>query len=94
MTVHIHAPAGYHYRCVRRCRRCKVRRRHIVTLYAYYGPTVICCHCGAYSNDGELRRARRYDTNTARLARQTWPTLQTRHEAIAALCTDQFGETA
>lgn len=94
MLLHVHRPAEYRYRGVRRCRRCRVRRRHVVTLYAYYGPIVICCHCGAYSNDGELRRARRYDARTAQLARQTWPLLPTRREAIADLWADHFNERA
>lgn len=91
-AIHIHRPAEYRYRCIRRCRRCRASRRHVVTLYAYYGPIVYCCHCGAFTNDGELRRARRYDANLARIARQTWPLLPPRHVAIDALWADHLNE--
>lgn len=83
MSVHIHAPDGFTFRGVARCRRCRVRRRQVVTIYMYYGPIIRCCHCGAYVNDGELKPPRKLDANTARLAAQTWPTLPNGDEALA-----------
>lgn len=94
--VHIHAPEGFTFRAVKRCRRCRVRRRMVITWYEWYGPIVRCCTCGAYVNDGELKpRRKTIDPNVARLAAQTWPTLPNRADALRWLYRQlDLGKTA
>lgn len=74
-TAHICTPSEFTFRAIGRCRRCRARRRLIVTLFMWYGPIVRCCHCGAYVNDGYLKPPRKHDAQTAQPLRQTWPTL-------------------
>ena len=98
MSLHIHAPAGVTVRMVRRCRRCRVRRRLVVTFYEWYGPEVTCCHCGAHTSDGWLRPARARDARAAAEAAALWPTLPSTQRArcaepIARSYADEHNET-
>ena len=75
MTVHINRPSSFTWATTQRCRRCKQHTNAVVTSYLWYGPTVTYCECGAYVNDGELRRKRKNDTAGAKWATAVWPTL-------------------
>lgn len=62
--THIHSPQSWTGRSVQHCRRCKRKRRHVVTFYEWYEPRATCCTCGSVPygvKDDE--------------ARQLWPTL-------------------
>lgn len=39
------SPRGIRYRAVLPCRKCKRRRRCLVTLFTWYDPDVQCCTC-------------------------------------------------
>ena len=80
MTFHINQPSSFTWAWTRRCRRCKTLTNHVVTSYIWYGPTTTCCQCGAYVNDGVLRRKRKGDTKGAAWATAVWPTLPRRTE--------------
>lgn len=67
--VHVHAPTGIDTVRELTCRRCKRPRRHLVTLFVWYGPMTTCLACGAFRNDGVLRRARASDGVTKARAR-------------------------
>jgi hypothetical protein len=36
------APRAFTYRAILRCRRCKRRTRHLVSLFVWYEPTIRC----------------------------------------------------
>lgn len=83
--IHVHRPNEWTYRAVQRCQRCKVVRRHLVTIYVWYGPEVTCLGCGARRSDGVLLSARRRDAERAARARTEWLHALTRAEALGAL---------
>jgi len=39
------SPRGIRYRAILYCRKCKRRRRSLVTLFVWYEPEVECCTC-------------------------------------------------
>lgn len=83
MTVRIHAPASFVWHEARRCVRCKADAEHVITSYAWYGPITTCTACGAYRNDGELRRSRLSDPSEAAAARARLATSGTRADCQA-----------
>lgn len=81
--IHVCARSGTTVQKVRRCRQCRARRRHVVTYYEWYGPEVVCCHCGARTSAGFLRRARARDAKVAAAAAALWASLPGTKQAIA-----------
>jgi hypothetical protein len=80
--VHICRPGIFRWRAVGRCRRCRTRRRLVVTSFVRYGPEVVCCTCGAHVSDGWLRRATTRDSSIAALCRDAWATLPNRSALV------------
>jgi hypothetical protein len=54
MNVIVCRARRYTIRRILRCITCKTRRRMLVHDEAWYGLTLVCCHCGDRWQDGEL----------------------------------------
>lgn len=83
------SPRGLRYRAVRYCSVCKARRRFLVTIFAWYGPEVVCCFCTTRWSDGwrrpRSRSAKVRDTDRRKLS-VLWRSETTTHdEAMQAL---------
>lgn len=83
------SPHGNRFRAVRYCPVCKQRRRHLVTLFMWYGAEVVCCHCTTGWSDGYPRsrsRSQRVITRTRRDLNAKWQAeTTTKDDAMAAL---------
>lgn len=88
-VVHINAPASVRARIVKRCTACRRRRRHVVSLYQWYGPMVTCCACGFSVNDGNVERlSKKRRAERARWAREWWPRAMRWDDAVRAVSAD------
>lgn len=67
--IHINRPSSFTWHAEMKCRRCRLVVEHIITSFVWYGPITTCTNCGAYINDGHLRRKTKRDAYRAMEAR-------------------------
>ena len=53
MTLHVCAPSGFHWRTLRHCPTCDLRRWMLVSEYVWYGADLTCLTCGDRWQSGE-----------------------------------------
>jgi hypothetical protein len=76
-TITVCSPRGIRYRAIRYCRKCKRRRRSLVTLFDWYDPGVECCTC---RKSGAKWREERTTRKQAVRAICDWALLQKKEE--------------
>lgn len=67
--MHFHSPQARVVRCIRKCSKCKCRRRFIRLIYEYYEQRLYCGHCGNCWVSGQ---GRIYSNKQDRIYNQKW----------------------
>lgn len=62
------SPRGIRYRAVLLCRKCKRRRRSLVSLFVWYEPHIVCCTCTHSLDDWRAERTTRKEAHVLNLA--------------------------
>lgn len=93
--VHIHRPRSVFAREILYCKLCGRRRRHIVELFTFYDPNVVCCACGyngrkVYRSRARLLQQKRRGEQAA----QRWSEALQKKKAFEQLALLAFGRDA